>query len=132
MTTRVDEAALIADLCRPGGPVVRDLERKAIRTRDIAARKAPVDTGRLRSSITWRIEFVAGRPVAVIGTNVEYARFVHDGTGIHGRAKAPILAKPGKVFVFTPKGSTDAVFARSNKGVTARPFLTDALKEALT
>lgn len=132
MATRVDEAALIADLCRPDGPVVRDLERKAIRTRDLAARKAPVDTGRLRSSITWRIEFVNGRPVAVIGTNVAYAKFVHDGTGIYGRAGTPILAKPGKVFVFTPKGSADPVFARSTKGVPARPFLTEALKEALS
>lgn len=36
----------------------------------------PVDTGRLRSSLQWLME---GRTV-YIGTNVYYAKFVHQGT----------------------------------------------------
>ena len=38
-----------------------------------------VDTGRLRGSITHVVE---GDDV-YIGTNVEYAKYVHEGTGIH-------------------------------------------------
>lgn len=42
-----------------------------------------VDTGRLRNSITHTITDDDGHPVAVIGTNVEYGKWVHEGTGIH-------------------------------------------------
>lgn len=41
-----------------------------------AQRNAPVRTGTLRRSITYRIEGNA----AYVGTAVEYARYVHDGT----------------------------------------------------
>lgn len=40
----------------------------------------PVDTGRLRDSITWELGTVGGLPAARIGTNVEYASYVETGT----------------------------------------------------
>lgn len=40
----------------------------------------PVDTGRLRSSITHRVEADGGEIVGVVGTSVEYAIYVHEGT----------------------------------------------------
>jgi phage gpG-like protein len=44
-----------------------------------AKRNCPVDTGRLRQSITHRIEGSTG----IVGTNVEYAPYVEYGTGKH-------------------------------------------------
>jgi HK97 gp10 family phage protein len=65
----------------PGGPVAKDLERRAIRVRNAAVRVCPVDTGRLRSSITYETGRDSRGLVARIGTNVEYAAHVEFGTG---------------------------------------------------
>lgn len=62
------------------GPVGKMLARYAVRTETAAKARCPVDTGRLRSSITWRIEVDGRGLVAIIGTNVEYAIYVHEGT----------------------------------------------------
>lgn len=62
------------------GPTGRMLARYAAKIETAAKARCPVDTGRLRGSITWRIEFVGGVLTAIIGTNVEYAIYVHEGT----------------------------------------------------
>lgn len=41
---------------------------------------APVDTGRLRSSITNRLEVEENQLVGIVGTVVEYASFIEHGT----------------------------------------------------
>ncbi len=41
---------------------------------------SPVDTGRLRSSITNRLEVEENQLVGIVGTNVEYASFQEFGT----------------------------------------------------
>lgn len=56
----------------------RSLEAVGIQAESDAAKLCPVDTGRLRNSITHSI--LQDEKVAVIGTNVEYARYVHNGT----------------------------------------------------
>lgn len=61
------------------GPTGRYLASLAVKVETGAKQRAPVDTGRLRSSITWRLE--PGKPLAaIVGTNVEYAAFVELGT----------------------------------------------------
>ena len=45
--------------------------------------KCPVDDGQLRQSITH--EVVDGGLTGVVGTNVEWAPYVHQGTGIYAR-----------------------------------------------
>lgn len=62
------------------GPVARDLARRAVRVESRAKVLAPVDTGRLRSSITWRLGADGGGLFAEVGTNVEYAPFQEFGT----------------------------------------------------
>ncbi len=66
-----------------------------------AKRRAPVDTGRLRASITTKVQ----RREAIVGTDVEYAEPVHEGTaararksrgGLSGRI---VAARPGKPFL---------------------------------
>lgn len=58
-----------------GGAIARALEEIGIEAEGDAKELCPVDTGRLRNSITHAV--VAGsEPCVVIGTNVEYAEIV--------------------------------------------------------
>lgn len=54
------------------------IKQYAILTERYSKQVTPVDTGRLRSSINTLL--YPTRQMAVVGTNVEYARFVHEGT----------------------------------------------------
>lgn len=49
-----------------------------------AKRLCPVDTGRLRSSITTEKRFDGDKPIASVGSNVEYGLYVEFGTGQNG------------------------------------------------
>ena len=62
------------------GPVGQYLARLAVKVESASKARCPVDTGRLRSSITWRLEVDSQGLVAIVGTSVEYAIFVHQGT----------------------------------------------------
>lgn len=75
----IDQAALAELFESPAGEVAKDLQRRALRVDAAAKRLCPVDTGRLRSSITNELGNDGGL-VAVIGTNVEYAPYVELGT----------------------------------------------------
>ena len=75
-----DQAALARLLEGPDGPVGKDLARKAIRCQAAAKRLCPVDTGRLRASIAWRMGHDFGGLYAIVGTNVHYAAPVEFGT----------------------------------------------------
>lgn len=85
----------------------------------------PVDTGRLRASIrgqarrTWTL-----RPMFTVGTNVDYAEMVHDGTRPH-----VIRPTRKQALKFTIGGQV--VFAKvvHHPGTRARPFLDRALRE---
>lgn len=54
------------------------LEEMGLVAEGYAKRECPVDTGRLRNSITHTVD--TGDEAAVIGTDVEYAIFVEKGT----------------------------------------------------
>ena len=56
--------------------VQRELKETASDIEEEAKKRAPVDTGRLRASIEAETKGLE----ANIGTDVEYAHFVHDGT----------------------------------------------------
>jgi hypothetical protein len=70
-------------------------------------------------------------PIVVVGTNVTYAMYVHEGTGIFGPRHARITPKKGKYLVFTPKGAKGKVFARSVSGSRPKPFLAEAIRAAV-
>lgn len=59
-----------------GFAIARALEAVGIQAESDAAKICPVDTGRLKNSITHTID--ADDDAAIIGTNVEYALFVHE------------------------------------------------------
>lgn len=75
-----DEAALHHLLHDEDGPVAKELLRLALRVERSAKRLCPVDTGRLRASITHQIAKDGQGLFARVGSNVEYAPFVEFGT----------------------------------------------------
>ncbi len=88
-------------------------------------REAPTDHGRLAGSF----EMMQRTPLEwVIWTNVLYAIFVHDGTGIHGPIGEPITPVSSSVLVFEYQGET--VFARSVEGQHPNPFADRAVRSA--
>lgn len=125
----LDRVGLFKLLRSPTGVVGRDAFRRGLRVRNVARRLAPVDTGRLKNSI--QVEMKRGiRGLKVdVGTSLKYAKFQHDGTGIHGNRGRPIRRRRGKVMVFTWRG--ERVFARQVRGVPATKFLERALLAAL-
>lgn len=69
--------------------IARALEAIGIEAESDAADLCPVDTGRLRNSITHTID--ADGKAAVVGTNVEYALYVHNGTSRNRGKGQPFL-----------------------------------------
>jgi len=75
-----DAGAIRNFIASPTGPIAKDLTRRAIRVESRAKTLCPVDTGRLRSSIRWRIAREPAGLVAIVGSDVVYAGFVECGT----------------------------------------------------
>lgn len=101
--------------------VKQAVDRTRMDVQNEARRRAPVDTGRLRSSIVSRAEG-SGRSVGyVIGTNVSYAAAVEYGT-------APHVIKPRyKRALFWP-GAAHPVAQVNHPGTKAQPFLRPAIE----
>lgn len=59
-----------------GDSIIAALEEIGLVAEGAAKRLCPVDTGRLRNSITHALD--AGDKWVIIGTNVEYAMYVHE------------------------------------------------------
>lgn len=100
--------------------LMKGVEKVCQTIENSAKRKCPKDDGILRASIThWVSELLMA---GFVGTNVEYAPYVHEGTGIYanngnGRKEVPWLYKD-------EKGKW-----HSTKGQKPNPFLLDAIKE---
>lgn len=73
--------ALAQLLASENGPVAKDLLRRVLRVERSAKQACPVDTGRLRASITHRLEQDSQGLYGLVGTNVKYALPVEFGTG---------------------------------------------------
>ena len=89
-----------------------------------------IDTGALRASIFWELIFVNGIAGFRVGTNKNYALFVHEGTGIYGPKRTLIKPKRARVLVFQPKNGVRKVFVKSVKGMPRNRFLADAMRAA--
>lgn len=100
----------------------REVLRSVLNIQAGAKRRAPVDTGRLRNSITF--ELAPDGLSATIGTNVEYAPAVEFGSKPHvirPRNKRVLRFKVGGKFVFAR--------AVNHPGGPAQPFLFPAFEE---
>lgn len=134
--------------------VGRDMLRRGLKVESLAkvlisSDPKRVNTGRLRSSIKTSPLRFRGANGAQVGTNVNYALYVHEGTGLYGPNRRVIRAASGKVFAFEPKGARRAalkasgrkrlsraarrgitVFSKTNRGMRPNPFLRNALRAA--
>lgn len=134
---RLDLAAVQRLLTSPTGGVVRDLLRRGLLVETQAKRNLGgiggpkrIDTGRLRASIATQVVHRNGAPAVIVGTNVNYAILVHEGTGIYGPRHAPIRPRRAKRLRFKPKGSRRFVYARQVRGMAPNRFLANALAAA--
>lgn len=126
----------------------RELRVLGNRVLNSARRRAPVDQGTLRASIALEVTEVGGNlVVARIGSNLDYAIYVHEGTGIYGPRGVPIRPRSGRFMVWPVRNNQYRVtggnrrykagktqthaFARQVRGVRARPFLVEALTEVM-
>lgn len=133
MATRVvlNNAEINKFIHSPSGEVYREILRRAKKVESEAKRRCPVNNGRLRSSISTEMISERKGPVARVGTNVNYAGFVHEGTGIFGPRGSMIRPVRAARLVFVPKGGTKPVFAKQVRGQRGVPFLEEALRAAL-
>lgn len=124
----VDQAALDRLLKSPNGPAARRMLQLGRKVEGLAKREVNVDTGQLRSSISTQLMFFGNRITVRVGSNVFYAWYIHDGTGIYGPRHQPIKPVRAKLLVFRPRGGGKVVFARQVRGVKSNPFLLKALR----
>lgn len=129
-----DPQALHALLTSPSGAVAKDLYRRGIKVQAKAKlnlQRSPrrIDTGTLRSSIQVQLLTIGGQPVVRVGTNLFYAIYVHDGTGIYGPKGVPIRPKTAKILAWRSR-TGKKIFAHQVKGMKPNPFLRDAVSAA--
>lgn len=134
---RLDLAAVRRLLTSPTGGVTRDLLRRGLLVETQAKRNLGgvggpkrIDTGRLRASIATQMVHRNGNPAVLVGSNINYAILVHEGTGVYGPLHRPIRPKRAKRLRFRPKGSRRFVYARQVRGMPANRFLANALHAA--
>jgi hypothetical protein len=137
---KLDQAAINNLLQSKSGPVAIEVIKRSNRVLNKARRLCPVDEGRLRASLAFELrQGENGDLVGRVGTNVEYAVYVHEGTGIYA-GRGMITPKRGKFLAWPVKnnsgqgnrrykgGSTQKyAFARRVKGQPGKPFLRNAL-----
>lgn len=137
-SVKLDPAALRELLLSPQGPVYRDIQLQTTKVRNRALALCPVNNGRLRASITQEVISEPAGPIGRVGTNVEYALFVHEGTGIYGPRGAPytIVPRSKKALAFVWKNAPTRPNGRGGrhvykrvtvKGTRPNPFLRNAL-----
>lgn len=107
------------------GDVGKHLIARAHRLALLAARDAPKRTGALANSI--EVTFVPGRnPSVIIGSSLDYAYMVHEGTPPH-----EISAAPGRMLRFMVRGRVVYAQEVHHPGTDANPFLERHLRKVL-
>lgn len=110
----------------PTGPVGRYVEDLTRQVANQARQRAPVDTGTLRASISTSVSSRGGKMVGTVQSALQYAIFVHEGTGLFGKNHRVIKPRRKQVLRFQPRGGGE-VFAKFVRGQHPQPFLVDAL-----
>jgi len=121
-------------------PMRQFFDRATIAVQNRARQNAPVDTGRLRSSITTRVDPSEVPQWGEVGTNVFYAPYMEYGTGTFAEgpnAKGGRHAPPGDALEvwasrhgFASGYVVAGIIARRG-GLKPRRYLRTALKDSL-
>ncbi|WP_256096566.1 HK97 gp10 family phage protein [Streptomyces sp. LUP30] len=121
INTRQYERGLRRFFGRMSDDVARAVDRTRIDVQNEARRRAPVDTGRLRSSIVSRTEGGGRNLGYVVGSNVNYAAAVEYGTSPH------VIKPKYKKALYWP-GAAHPVAQVNHPGTRAQPFLRPAIE----
>jgi len=119
----LDEAAIAELIAGVVGEVTAEVAA-------VAQRRCPVDDGTLRASIRSRVSRRGGEVIGEVYSDLEYAAYVHQGTGIYGPSHRPIRPVRARVLSWQQAGA-GRVFAREVRGSRPQPFLADALAEVV-
>lgn len=142
ITHKLDNAAIGAILHSPSGGVAKDLLRRGYRVQAKAKRNLGggegypkrVNLGHLRNSIAVDLATINGQLTVRVGSNLKYALYVHQGTGLYGPRHRVIRPKSAKFLVFKSKkyGAKKGKFKGKVvvpyvRGMKPNPFLARAL-----
>lgn len=119
---------LIHDVEEAGGNV-KGLMKAAItnsvsRIQSETRSLAPHRTGTLQRSIMQTVDYPEGK----VQVGEKYGIFLEEGTGIYGEKGSRITPKSAKVLAW--KGDGGIVFAKSVKGIKARPFFRPGIEKS--
>lgn len=135
---RLNGAALDSVLKGPNGLVVKDLIVRAEKVKVEARRLCPVGVqhpgskrkyppGQLRESLVKTIVTVGGEPGVVVGSSLDYAIYVHEGTRPH---EIRPRSKPALVFFSARAGRVIVTKLVHHPGTQPNRFLIKALRVA--
>lgn len=113
---------VVADL--HGAPMLNAMRDATLMVQRDAKKNAPVDTGRLRASITPEIRMDGNDVVGVVGSNVAYSPFQELGTRAH-------WAPPGALDTWAKRHGMSAFVvmrAIAVRGIAPRRYLQSAFE----
>lgn len=124
MKVKVDPTELLKYLNeyaeRKESQIFHGIEKCCVRVQEVAFHKCPKDSEALRQSITYKVTMHGAKAAGLVGSELEYAPYVHEGTGIHsplGRIDVPWSYQD-------EKGDWHTTY-----GIEANPFLLNARNE---
>lgn len=131
----INQAELRRLTTSQSGELLRFVNRLGRRVVNQAKRNARVDDGQGRQSINHTVT-VAGKSVIMrAGSPLKYMYWQHEGTGIYGPHRTPIVPVKRKFLRFEvksgklAKGRRPVIFAKSVKGVQGDKFLVRAFRD---
>lgn len=120
------------------GLVTTFVTRRTTSVRSRGSLYAPVDTGRLRSSLTQVVLRRGTTVIGMVGSDVDYAEAVHDGTKggsvtVRGHAVRghQVKGSAGRA-AYSRQAHTRSAHTRTLPTRAGRPFLRRALTEVLS
>jgi hypothetical protein len=123
----------------PSGLVYQAVNRRTNAVLRDARTKCPVNNGRLKDSLAMEIRQEASNVIGRVGTNMDYALYVHEGTANNGTGY--IYPRRGRFLVWPATNNSgvgnrrykggvteNKIWAKKVRGVKGRPFLRQALE----
>jgi hypothetical protein len=102
--------------------LLEGMEKVCLKVEADSKKNCPGEKGTLRQSITHTIEELEDGIMGYVGSNLEYAPYVHQGTGIY--------AKEGNGRKEVPWKYKDAEGEwHATEGIKPKPFIQDAIDE---
>lgn len=123
---QLDQATLQRDLTGPNGMATQYVLRKTSEIRTRAVLYCPVQTGNLRNSITSAVRSDGMLVIGTVGTPVDYAMAVHEGTS----------GRPQRVGPYSARGRSGRTYMvpahmRTPRPRQGKPFLRKALQDVM-